>query len=186
VVEFYNKYFQPNNGSYNRSGRAMIIIKPKDKHMSYAKKTLQKGEDIVLFTRPHYIIFYTITYYLLLAIFMMFMFNIFLFAGIVALVGVFNFFSDLISFYYSEYVITNRRVLMKVGFIRQRSLEIYLEKIEGIVVEQNIIGRILNFGTVMISGVGGTKDPYYFIPDPLKFRSLVQQQMELLKSHGGK
>lgn len=154
--------------------------------MSYAKETLLKDEKIVFATHPHYIIFYTIVLWLALAIFMVQIAHSKPLAVIMLLMGAFGFVGDLISYYYSEYVITSRRILVKTGFIRRKSLEIYLERIEGVSVEQGIVGRVLNFGTVIIAGVGGTKDPFLFVPDPLGFRSSVQQQIEVQKGGGGK
>jgi uncharacterized membrane protein YdbT with pleckstrin-like domain len=150
--------------------------------MSYTKESLLKDEKIVYYTRPHYIIFYTIFLWLMLAIFMTKVANSTFLALIMVLMGLACFIGDLISYYFSEYVITNRRIIMKVGFIRRQSLEVFLERIEGIYVEQGIIGRILNFGTVIIAGIGGTKNPFFYIPDPIKFRSDVQQQIETTQS----
>lgn len=152
--------------------------------MSYTNESLLKDEKILYHTRPHYIIFYTVFLWLALAIFMIKVADSTMLTGAMVLAALISFVSDLISYYFSEYVITNRRVIMKVGFIRRQSLELFLERIEGVYVEQGIIGRILNFGTVIIAGVGGTKNPFYYIPDPLKFRSDVQQQIDVQKVGG--
>ncbi len=154
--------------------------------MSYATETLLKDEKIIFTTHPHYIIFYTVCLWLVLAIFMMQIANSKLLALLMLFMGALDFVGNLISYYCSEYVITDRRILMKVGFVRRRSLEIYLERIEGILVEQSIAGRILNFGAVIIAGVGGTKDPFFYIPNPLDFRNRVQQQAYDKKSGDGK
>lgn len=80
----------------------------------------------------------------------------------------------------SEFGITNKRVLAKIGWIQRTSLEIMLSKVEGVFVDQSIIGRIFNFGVISIIGTGGTRDAIPFIPDPLQFRKQVQQQIDLL------
>jgi len=77
----------------------------------------------------------------------------------------------------SEFGITNKRVLAKVGFIRRNSLEVLLSKVEGIQVNQGILGRILGFGSIVVSGTGGTKDPFHKISAPLEFRRRVQEQI---------
>jgi uncharacterized membrane protein YdbT with pleckstrin-like domain/DNA-directed RNA polymerase subunit RPC12/RpoP len=78
----------------------------------------------------------------------------------------------------AEFAVTNKRVLMKCGFIRRRSVEIMLTKIESITVNQGILGRILDFGTIIVGGTGGTKDPFHNIADPLKFRQKIQMEIE--------
>jgi len=54
----------------------------------------------------------------------------------------------------SEFAVTNKRVLIKTGLVRRHSLETLLSKIESIGVAQSILGRILGFGTIVISGNG--------------------------------
>lgn len=147
--------------------------------MSYIKKTLLQEETILYFTKPHYIIFYPMLLWLALAIWFFDTTAGTTLLGTIALIAsIFSCINSLINYYTSEYAITNKRVIIKFGFIRRQSLEVFLERIEGIYIEQSIIGRILNFGTVIIGGIGGTKNPFPYIPDPIKFRSSVQQQIE--------
>ena len=77
----------------------------------------------------------------------------------------------------SEFAITNKRVLIKVGLIRRHSLELLLQKVEGIGVDQGMVGRILGYGTITVSGVGGTKEPFQMISNPLEFRRQVQASL---------
>ena len=77
----------------------------------------------------------------------------------------------------SEFAITNKRVVIKVGLIRRHSLELLLQKVEGIGVDQGIVGRILGYGTITVSGVGGTKEAFQRISNPLEFRRQVQASL---------
>ncbi|HEX7605909.1 MAG TPA: PH domain-containing protein, partial [Usitatibacter sp.] len=70
----------------------------------------------------------------------------------------------------TELAITTRRVIAKSGFIKRHTVEINLEKVEALKVEQGVWGRILNFGTVFISGAGTSVAPIPDIADPLVFR----------------
>jgi len=79
----------------------------------------------------------------------------------------------------TEFGVTNKRVIIKKGIIQRDSLEIFLHKVSGIQVNQNIIGRLLNFGTIIISGTGGNREYFDNINDPLKLRRSVQEQVEL-------
>jgi hypothetical protein len=49
-----------------------------------------------------------------------------------------------------DYIITNRRVLKVEGIINKRSADSSLEKINDAVLEQNLVGRILNYGDLDI------------------------------------
>lgn len=70
----------------------------------------------------------------------------------------------------TEIAITNRRIIAKFGFIRRSTVEINLEKVEALRVEQSFMGRILNYGTIFISGAGTSVAPMKDIADPLVFR----------------
>jgi uncharacterized membrane protein YdbT with pleckstrin-like domain len=70
----------------------------------------------------------------------------------------------------TEIAITNRRVIAKFGFIRRHTVEINLEKVESLRVEQGLMGRFLNFGTIFIGGTGSALAPIPDIADPLVFR----------------
>jgi uncharacterized membrane protein YdbT with pleckstrin-like domain len=82
-----------------------------------------------------------------------------------------------IAFHSSEFAVTDRRVIIKVGWIRRRTLETMLGKVEGIGVDQTVLGRLLGFGTITVTGTGGTKEPFANIADPLEFRRQVQAQV---------
>ena len=75
-----------------------------------------------------------------------------------------------IRIYSTEIAITSKRIIAKFGFVRRSTVEINLDKVEALRVEQGVMGRMLNFGTILISGVGSTIDPIRDIADPLVFR----------------
>jgi uncharacterized membrane protein YdbT with pleckstrin-like domain len=77
----------------------------------------------------------------------------------------------------SEFAVTNKRVLVKVGLVRRHSLELLLQKVEGIGVDQGILGRILGYGTITVSGTGGTREAFPMIAHPLEFRRQVQASL---------
>jgi len=89
--------------------------------------------------------------------------------------------AEIINYTTSEFGLTNKRVIAKVGFIRRNSIEVLLTKVEGINVSQGIMGRILGFGSITISGTGGTKDPFHKIRAPLEFRKKVQEQIAVVQ-----
>jgi uncharacterized membrane protein YdbT with pleckstrin-like domain len=78
----------------------------------------------------------------------------------------------------SEFVVTNKRVLVKTGFVRRHSTEILLRQVEGITVDQGILGRMLGFGTIVVEGTGSDRTPYKGIASPMEFRLAVQEQIE--------
>jgi len=75
----------------------------------------------------------------------------------------------------AEFAITNRRVIIKTGFISRRSLEMNLDKIESVAVDQSVMGRLLGYGHLQIIGSGGTRETFYNISQPLNFRKRFQE-----------
>lgn len=145
--------------------------------MGYIDQNLLNGERIVYRTTLHWIIFFWSGFFLLAALV--------LFAADLASIGLICFFlaclsgiSACIKYASSEFGISNKRVLVKTGFIRRNSLETLLSKIEGIRVDQNIPGRIFGYGSIIVTGTGGSREPFHRIKDPLQFRMKVQEQIE--------
>jgi uncharacterized membrane protein YdbT with pleckstrin-like domain len=74
----------------------------------------------------------------------------------------------------SEFAVTDKRVIIKVGVLRRRSLELLRAKIEGIAVDQSLLGRMLGYGDIAVTGTGGTKERFNNIAGPIEFRRAVQ------------
>ena len=87
----------------------------------------------------------------------------------------------IIVFSTSEFAVTNKRVLFKVGFIRRKSIEIMLSKMEMITVNQSISGRMLGYGTIVVGGSGGSKSRFPNIDAPMELRLNVQQQVDIVQ-----
>jgi uncharacterized membrane protein YdbT with pleckstrin-like domain len=97
-------------------------------------------------------------------------------AGFFLLVGIIWFINALIRYLTSEFAITNKRIIIKVGLIKRITLEMNREKIESIGVDQGILGRIFNYGTIVISGTGSTKQIFKAIVNPIQFRKIAQEK----------
>jgi len=103
-----------------------------------------------------------------------------LYAGISFLVGITFLLSPYVQYVTSEYAVTNKRVIVKLGLISRRTLETLLPKIEAVSVDQTIMGRMFNYGSIIIIGTGGTRESFMNIADPLGFRRAVQEQTDAL------
>jgi uncharacterized membrane protein YdbT with pleckstrin-like domain len=90
-----------------------------------------------------------------------------------ALAAISNFLSAWFRRWTTEIAVTDRRVIIKHGFIRRATMEMNLQKIESVDVDQSLIGRIFDYGTVTIRGVGSSYEPLRPIDAPLKLRSTV-------------
>ena len=117
----------------------------------YVNNHLIKDESVVFETKYHWVIFLTLKSLLTLAIL------------------------PWIQRALSEFVITNRRIIIKTGFIARSTFEMNLSKIESVNVDQSGIGRIFNYGSITIIGTGGTKETFHNLSKPLEFRKAFQE-----------
>lgn len=76
----------------------------------------------------------------------------------------------------TELAITDRRVVAKTGLIARDTNELNRAKIEGVDVQQSILGRILNYGTISVRGTGGAIAPITRIRNPIAFRKAVHAE----------
>jgi hypothetical protein len=124
--------------------------------MGYIKKNLIPGENIIYMSRLHWIIFFWPAFFCLIGVIgliiktfhLSFYFdfrsglhdiNILMFilsSNMFIVLNIWLIFFlrlvQLINLKTSEFGVTNKRVLVKVGFIRRNSIELLLTKVEGI------------------------------------------------------
>jgi uncharacterized membrane protein YdbT with pleckstrin-like domain len=94
-------------------------------------------------------------------------------SGVVALAALYWTFTAWFHRWTTETDVTNLRVVHKTGFIKRRTFEMSLDKIESVDVNQSILGRILNYGDVTILGVGEGRETIKTIASPLAFRNFI-------------
>ncbi|RME36028.1 MAG: PH domain-containing protein [Thermoflexia bacterium] len=78
----------------------------------------------------------------------------------------------------TEFAVTNRRIIAKRGFIRRHTVEMLLTRVETVSVHQNILGRLLNYGTIAVTGTGGTRESFRAIVAPLRVRQGIHRVIE--------
>jgi uncharacterized membrane protein YdbT with pleckstrin-like domain len=153
--------------------------------MGYLEKNLLPGEKLIYRTRLHWIVLdrpailgvFGLVFVVLAATGEN--------AGVLACIGaplvllaLLQLAYVLIAFQNWEYVVTNKRVLIKTGILRHKSLELLLGKVEGIGVNEPLLGRLLGYGTIVVTGTGGTKEPFRWINNPTEFRRRVHDQIQ--------
>ncbi|MCG2635283.1 MAG: PH domain-containing protein [Gammaproteobacteria bacterium] len=78
----------------------------------------------------------------------------------------------------TELAVTNKKIIAKFGFISRNTIELLLPKVESIQVNQGIVGRICNFGSIVVSGAGNPQAPVPGIADPMAFRKRFMEIQE--------
>ena len=155
--------------------------------MSYVRKHLQEGETVVYETTVHWIVYWRAILWLVLAIIVGVMGAALatalgnkIYANALS-IGAIPFAAGAVVLWLhalirratTELAITDRRIVVKVGLIRPTTSEMNRSKVESVLVEQSVLGRLLDFGTILIKGTGGGLEPLVGIDHPIKFRSFV-------------
>ncbi|MES2620987.1 MAG: PH domain-containing protein [Bacteroidota bacterium] len=118
---------------------------------SYVNNNLLKDEQVMYETKYHWKIFFTLS-------------------------GLFTLFVvPALKRWSDEFVITNRRVIIKTGIFARSTFEMNLNKIESVNVDQSIFGRMFGYGTITIIGTGGTKESFTDIARAVEFRKNFQE-----------
>lgn len=136
--------------------------------MSYVQSVIVPGERVVASAQTHWFIYVRPVFWLLLGL----VFLVILPVGLaLLLLASIDLVRAILYATSTELAVTNRRVIAKFGFIRRNTVELRNDRIESLHVNQGILGRIFNFGSLVITGSGGTNAPIPYIANPLGFRS---------------
>lgn len=81
------------------------------------------------------------------------------------------------TYYFSSITIKKRQVILRTGLIVRQTVDVPLTKIETIDIRQSILGSLLGYGTLLITGTGGTRHQVTFLQRPLTCRRYIEQLM---------
>ncbi len=97
------------------------------------------------------------------------------FSFIVFIFGLLSFAQMMVTKATTEIAITNTRLVYKRGLVARHVGEMSIDRIEGVNVLQSILGRILNYGRVMVRGMGIGEVVLPPIEDPIAFRKAIEK-----------
>jgi uncharacterized membrane protein YdbT with pleckstrin-like domain len=149
----------------------------------YIDDILQPGEKVLYSTNAHWMFFlpaiaaWVVAIGFLVASWMIgvgaLMLICLAFAAVAALAALYWSATAWFHRWTTETDVTNMRVVHKTGFIKRRTFEMSLDKVESVDVNQSILGRMMNYGDVTIQGVGEGTQTIATIARPLSFRSAI-------------
>ena len=149
----------------------------------YIDDILQPGEKVLYSTNAHWIFYFPAIAAWAVAIVLVLLARATITEGIILLCLAASAVMAIAALYWTvkawfhrwttETDVTNLRVVHKTGFVKRRTFEMSLDKVESVDVNQSILGRILNYGDVTILGVGEGKETISTIASPLEFRNYI-------------
>ena len=127
---------------------------------TYVEQSLGSGETLV--AKAHFSVWYSIKAWLAL-----------IFLGWL-LIGIWIFAVMMIRRATTEIAVTSHRFVEKTGVFSLRTNEISLAQIEGVKVEQTVLGRMLGYGHIRIEGSGVDAVNIPDIQNPIAFRAAIE------------
>jgi uncharacterized membrane protein YdbT with pleckstrin-like domain len=98
-----------------------------------------------------------------------------LFALLIFLLGVLKFAQMLVIKATTEIVVTTNRMIFKRGLVARNVGEMSLDRIESISVQQSVMGRIFDFGRLIIHGMGVGEMIMPNLAEPIRFRRAIEK-----------
>ena len=159
---------------------------PLNNNIKFTRSSLLPGEEILCAAKWHWINYLLYVFFVLASLVFLFLwiynldwdveiawsiyFPLFLVLGLCSAIGI-------ISIEHNEFTVTNLRIIIKCGIIRRASYELKLDKLESVQVYQGIIGRLLGYGSVLVHGVGASRQLVWGLESPLEFRQHIFDEL---------
>ena len=96
-------------------------------------------------------------------------------AFIIFIMGILRFVQMMVVRSTTEIAVTNNRLVYKRGLVARYVGEINTDRIEGVNVLQGVLGRIFDYGRVMVRGMGVGEVVLPPIAEPIKFRRAIEK-----------
>jgi uncharacterized membrane protein YdbT with pleckstrin-like domain len=152
--------------------------------MSYVAKVLQPGEHVVHIGRLHWLMYVPALLIFCIALIVLAIPSapenrviIYSISGVLVLIAALSGFRSWFRQFTTEIAVTDRRIIYKTGFIARHTAEMNMHRVETVAVEQGILGRMLDYGTVHIRGTGAGIENLTMVAQPLTLRSAITAPM---------
>lgn len=129
--------------------------------MAYIDESLSAGEEISTLFHLHWVTRIPLVLWILLGL---------LTFGITWLIAIYEF----LRLRHVEQGVTNKRVIFKTGIISRKSEEMKLASIETVEIDQGILGRMLGYGNVKVTGRGMSDVLFRAVADPMAVKRQIE------------
>ncbi|MCR8556388.1 PH domain-containing protein [Mucilaginibacter sp. BJC16-A38] len=149
--------------------------------MTFIEKNLANNEQIIYRAKLHWWIYGQSVFLLILGIVVFALWGktevVKIIGGLLVIIGLITLLNAYIRSSTSEFAVTNRRIMMKTGVTKRRLIELQLNRSDGLVIDQGIIGRIFNYGSIIIR-TGNLEEIFSPVADPYEFKRQINNAIE--------
>ena len=82
-----------------------------------------------------------------------------------------------VTYHFSYLIIKKNQVILCTGVLVRKTTDISLNKIESIDIRQSLLGSMLHYGSLVITGTGGSRQMVNYLSKPLTCRRHIEQLM---------
>lgn len=129
--------------------------------MGYVEDSLSHGERIEFKFKLHWICWVPVGISLLLGIYT---------SGLTWLLALYQ----ALRIHFTELAVTNKRVILKTGIIARHTEEMKMMSIETVEIRQGILGRLLDYGTIKVTGRGSSDVLFNFVYSPVHGKRMIE------------
>ena len=134
--------------------------------MGYIEKTLSGDEKVEYKFSFHWIVWVLPIFFILFGFTLMF---------IPTLYGIYK----ILVIIFTEQGVTSKKSLKKTGIISRNTEELFLSKTETVEIKQGILGRILGYGNVQLTGTGNSFLTFKVVSNPLKVKRDIESLLNI-------
>lgn len=117
------------------------------------RSILSEDEKVYHDARVHWVVFVPPAFYTLIGLLLGYFISPIMFA-VVMLINLYPLYMATVSYQDTHLILTNRKVIGRQGFLSRDWNQLAIDKIESSYIDEPILGRMLGYSTVMITGVG--------------------------------
>jgi len=143
------------------SGKIGVLINSGVGFMGYVEDSLSHGERIEFKFKLHWICWVPVGIFLLLGIFTL---------GLTWPLALYR----ALRIHFTELAVTNKRVILKTGIISRHTEEMKMLSIETVEIRQGILGRLLDYGTIKVTGRGSSDVLIETIAAPVHGKRMIE------------
>lgn len=129
--------------------------------MSYIEESLSSGEEVAARFRLHWCSKLPMALWIILALPTL---------GLTLILAVYEF----VRLRCIEQGLTNKRVVFKKGIISRSTEEMKLKSVETVEIEQSVLGRLLGYGDVKVTGRGISDVVFRSVADPIQVKKQIE------------
>ena len=91
--------------------------------------------------------------------------------------GLALFLAIMVPIWAQQIAVTNQRLIHRRGLVRRSTEELQLSAVEQVRLEQGLLGRLLGFGRIVVSGTGIEDVRLPALAEPVRLRRKLQEAM---------